>query len=284
MSENWKIYAFADEASPELDGQIAALQRNKLLGPELRGVNGKSVTELTADEAREVRRRLDDAGLTVWSLGSPIGKITLDDDFEAHLELLRHTLELGNILGAEAIRLFSFYPGEGQRIEDCFGQVGERMGRMLDVIADSGILPCHENEKGIFGYNADGCLKLHKTFPALQAVFDPANFIQSGQATLPAWEQLHEYVAYFHVKDAFADGSVVPAGCGEGHVEELLRAYREQGGYRLTVEPHLTVFDGLKALERAGEESAVGRRYSYPSADAAFDAATTALRGILAAF
>ena len=282
MSENWKIYAFADEASPELDGQIAALLRNNMLGPELRGVNGRNITELTAAEAREVRRRLDDAGLTVWSLGSPIGKITLDDDFEAHLELLRHTLELGNILGAEAIRLFSFYPGEGQKIEDCFGQVSDRMGRMLDVIAGSGLLACHENEKGIFGYNADGCLRLHRAFPALRAVFDPANFIQSGQATLPAWEQLHGYVAYFHVKDAFSDGSVVPAGYGEGHVKELLRAYRTEGGYRLTVEPHLTVFSGLKALERAGEESAIGQKYSYPSADAAFDAAAAALQDILA--
>ena len=85
-----------------------------------------------------------------------------------------------------------------------------------------------------------------------------------------------------HIKDAlFRDGSVVPAGKGDGQVEKILKAFLDQGGECLTVEPHLTVFDALKTLEREGEKSRVGGAFTYPSSDAAFDAACQALRGLL---
>lgn len=115
--------------------------------------------------------------------------------------------------------------------------------------------------------------------PTLRAVFDPANFIQCGQETLEAWELLAPYVEYLHIKDALAGGQVVPAGKGDGHVPEILRRYRAQGGRVLTVEPHLAVFSGLDKLE-SGEKSVVDA-YAYPSQRAAFDAAVAALKACL---
>ena len=104
-----KIFAFADEASPSVDGQITAMLRNHMDGVELRNVDGENVSDISLDKAREVRRRLDDAGLTTWSIGSPIGKIDIvKDDFKAHLDKLRHTVDVARILGAENIRMFSF--------------------------------------------------------------------------------------------------------------------------------------------------------------------------------
>ena len=50
----------------------------------------------------------------------------------------------------------------------------------------------------------------------------------------------------------------------------------------MTVEPHLKVFSGLKALERAGEETKMASVYCYETNDEAFDAACAALRSILA--
>ena len=276
-----EIYAFSDEASPFLTEQIKAMQRNHLAGPELRGVDGQSISDLSFEKAREVRRMLDDAGLKVRSLGSPIGKITLADDFAAHLDKLKHTIELAHILGAGRIRMFSFYPKEGQTPEDARGQVFDWLGAMLDACEGSGVLLCHENEKGIYGDNAVRCLDLLTNEKRLLGIFDPANFVQSGQDTLEAWEMLKDRIDYLHIKDAFfADGRVVPAGCGEGHVPEIVKDFLARGGTAMTVEPHLTVFAGLKDLERAGERSAVGT-YEYESADKAFDAACEALRKIL---
>ena len=74
-----KIYAFADEASSQLSGQIAALRGNRLDGIELRNTDGENVSALTPAAAREIRRRMDEAGLAVWSLGSPLGKARRDE-------------------------------------------------------------------------------------------------------------------------------------------------------------------------------------------------------------
>ncbi len=276
----WILNAFADEADANVTGQIAALKRNGLTGLEVRGVNGRNITALTLAEACELRQQLAAQGLQVWSVGSPLGKVRLDEDLDAHLDLFKHTLELGHELGAKTLRMFSFYPAEGQNIADCEDQVLQQLSRMVDAAAGSGITLCHENEKGIFGDIAPRCVKLHQALPGLRAVFDPANFIQCGQDTLTAWQMLAPYVEYMHIKDALSDGSVVPAGCGEGNLPQLLSAYAAAGGSALTLEPHLTVFDGLKALEREGGTSLIGK-YEYPDANTAFDAAVTALKAIL---
>ena len=103
-----KIYAFADEASPSIDEQIAAMKRNGLSGLEIRGVDGENVSVISLNKAREVRRKLEDAGLSVWSIGSPIGKIDIKNgDFDAHLDQLRHTLDVARELDEKNLRMFS---------------------------------------------------------------------------------------------------------------------------------------------------------------------------------
>ncbi len=281
MMNDIRIFAFADEASAEITGQIAAMQRNGLNGLEIRNADGTNVSDLTLDKAKEIRARMDDAGLSVWSIGSPIGKIDIvKDDFAAHLNKFRHTLDVADVLGAKNIRLFSFYIPAGEKPENHRGKVFEQMGAMIDAAAGRGIDLCHENEKGIYGDMAVRCLELHKEFPALKAVFDPANFIQCGQDTWEGWQMLKPYVKYLHIKDALADGNVVPAGKGIGQVPRIVKEYLAMGGTALTLEPHLKVFDGLAALERENDKSAVGA-YCYKTNDEAFDAACAALSEIL---
>ncbi len=278
---DFRIFAFADEADPMLDGQIQAMKRNGLSGWEIRAVDKKNVTELTVEEAKEIRRRMDDAGLITWSIGSPIGKIDIETgDFEAHKETLKHTLEIANILGAEHLRMFSFYIPKGKDPAPYKNEVIDRVGAMAAVAVGSGVLLCHENEKGIYGDNAARCLEILQAVPVLRAVFDPANFIQCGQDTKEAWEMLHPYVKYLHIKDATADGKVVPAGHGIGNLPYILSEYRLQGGEGLTLEPHLTDFNGLKVLERAGEESQVGSNV-YADLHEAFDVGVAALKALL---
>ena len=275
-----KIHAFADEAGSSLDEQILAMKRNNLSGLEIRGVDGANVSTIGTDKAKEVKRRLDENGLTTWSIGSPIGKIGIRDDFSAHLELFKHVLEIADVLGAKNVRLFSFYIPKGESPSLYREEVIDRMGAFLDVACGTDISICHENEKGIYGDIADRCLELHTVFPQLKAIFDPANFIQCGENTLTAWEKLKEYTHYLHIKDALSDGSVVPSGAGEGNLPFIVKDFLLRGGNAMTLEPHLTVFDGLKALEASGDVSIVGK-YAYPSANAAFDAACEALKNIL---
>lgn len=276
----FRYSAFADESSNSLFGQIDALKRNGISGLEIRNLDGKNVTDLTCREAKELAAILSDHGLQVWSIGSPIGKIPVDGDFAKHMDLYRHTLDLAKELGAGNIRLFSFFlPKDGQP-EDYRNLVLERMAAFAETAKSYAVTPCHENEKGIYGDIAQRCLEIHKAVPGLKAVFDPANFIQCGQDTMEAWELLHPYVHYLHIKDALPNGSVVPPGMGSGNVPALIQKYFAIGGSVLTLEPHLYDFVGLKNLEQEGEESVVGGM-SFATAEEAFDYAANTLKGIV---
>ena len=208
-----RIFAFSDEAARDLDGQIAAMKRNGLEGTEIRDVDGRNITSLTVKEAADVLRRLKDNGLSVWSVGSPIGKIPLDaGGFGAHLDLLRRTLEIARALECGNLRMFSFYLPKGVRPEDCRNEVIDRLGKMAEAAEGSGVALCHENEKEIYGDIAARCADLLDAVSSLRCVFDPANFIQSGQDVPEAWALLGRRVYYMHIKDALPDGTVVPAG------------------------------------------------------------------------
>lgn len=281
IMENIKIYAFADEASGMVDGQIEAMKRNSLNGVELRGTELGNVSDLSLVSACLISKKLKDAGLSVWSLGSPIGKIGITDDFAPHLGKFRNTLELCKVLGAQNIRLFSFYLPGDQPKENFRQAVIDRMGKMVEIAETYGVTLCHENEKGIYGDDAEGCLDILKTFPEIKGIFDPANFVQCGVDTLKAWEILKPYIKYMHIKDAMADGKVVPAGCGAGNVKKIVSEFIAMGGRDFTIEPHLTVFKGLSQLERSGEESKIGEVYAYPDSDTAFDAACNAFKKLL---
>lgn len=273
------LCAFADEAGAETNEQIKALNENDIPYLEVRGVGNKNISQLTIPEAMELKRQLNSNGIRIWSIGSPLGKIGIKDDFAPHLDLFKHILEIAHTTEAECIRLFSFYIPSGEDAVIYRDEVMERLSRFTETAKGSSVNLCHENEKGIYGDIAARCLEIHRHIPELYAVFDPANFIQVGQDTLKAWELLSPYVKYMHIKDALPDGAVVPAGKGEGNIPRILEKYKLQGGNILTLEPHLSVFSGLEALENGGKS--VVNEFAYPSQRAAFDAAVSAIKSII---
>ena len=282
MNKNIKIFGFADEASPMIDEQIKAMHRNGLAGLEIRNVDETNVADITLEKAREVRSKLDAAGLITWSIGSPIGKIDIEkDDFAAHLEKLKHTLEIANILGAENIRMFSFFIPADKDASIYKNEVLDRLGKMSDIAKGTGVVLCHENEKGIYGDTADRCLEILDTFPEIKGVFDTANFVQCKEDAARAWNMLKHRIKYVHVKDArMSDGVIVPPGCGDGNYSLIIPEYLAQGGTVFTMEPHLAEFVGLSGLEREGEESNVGET-AFNSNDEAFDYACTEFKKLL---
>ena len=111
----------------------------------------------------------------------------------------------------------------------------------------------HENEKGIYGDTAARCADIMRELysDSFKAVFDPANFVQCGEDTKNAYNLMQDYIEYIHIKDAKnSDGTVVPAGMGDGNVEWLMKQLFENGYHGfLSLEPHLGSFEGLNALE-----------------------------------
>lgn len=279
-----EIYAFADEAASGLEGQIAAMKDNGLDGLEIRNVDGTNVSELTEQSAAQIRKRLDGAGLKVWSVGSPLGKTGIEDgNFKEELERFRHTLNIAGILGAECFRLFSFYIPSGANPDIYKNEVIERLGKFCELAKGHGVTLCHENEKGIYGDRAKRCAQIHMALPEIMGVFDPANFVQCGEDTLEAWKLLKPYIKYMHIKDALPDGGVVPAGRGIGNVGIIVKDFISAGGSKFTLEPHLTVFEGFEALESGAEKTgeSAEKRFVYKSAREAFDAACREFKNIL---
>ena len=275
---NIKIYAFSDEASPVLQEQIAALKRNNLNGMEIRSVDNENIADISIEKAKEIKKQLDDAGLEVWSLGSPYGKIQIDGDFDEHIEKLKKSFQVAQVLGTKNIRMFSFYMPKNKDYKDYKNQVIDKLGKMTELAKENGIYLCHENEKGIYGDVAERCLELFKAVPDLKGVFDPANFVQCGQDTKEAWNLLKDYIFYMHIKDATREGDIVPSGAGAGNIAYVAKEFIKKGGNCFTMEPHLTVFSGLADLEQEGETSKVGQRFVYADANEAFDAACVAFK------
>lgn len=275
---NYRLCAFADEADQLLTGQIAALQRNGISLLEIRGVDGENISVLSPAKVKEVAHLLKENGISVWSIGSPTGKIKLSDDWNAHVDSFKGMLDAAATFGTKAFRMFSFFDAQNEKNE-----VIDRLGTLCDIAKDYDVKLCHENEKGIFGDTPERTRILLDALPQLGGIFDPANFIQCGANILPAWELLKDRIDYLHIKDALADSTVVPAGYGLGHLDTIVPDFLRRGGEVLTVEPHLAEFTGLQGLEKEGDRTIVGSSlFSYRDNHESFDAAVNALKKILA--
>lgn len=254
----YHISGFSDEIDSDIKVQFEHLNKLGIKYFEPRGINGTNISALTLDEAKQLKETMDKYGINASSIGSPIGKIGIKDEFEPHLEKLAHTIEIAKILGTKYIRVFSFFIPKEDDPAIYRDEVMARMKAMTALAGREGVILLHENEKDIYGDIAVRCKDILDTVDSdnLRAVFDPANFVQCDQVTYPdAYEMLKDHVVYMHIKDAlFADSSVVPAGHGDGRVRDILQALsdRDYDGF-LSLEPHLGSFDGLGDLE-VGDE------------------------------
>lgn len=273
------LSAFADEYSKNMDTQIQLCSKQQIPYLEPRFINDKNIADLSAAEAKELQKKLGD--IKVSSIGSPLGKINLADDFQAHLEKAKRVFETANILDTRNVRMFSFYLHEGKSRQDCRGEVMDKLGQMIDLAKKFDVTLCHENEAEIYAESPDMCLDILDAFHGdLKCVFDMGNFVLGGFNPLTeAYPKLKNYIQYFHIKDALAAGAVVPPGCGEGYIKEILTNYLADfdTDVIITLEPHLQTFDGLNAL--------VGRSfdnpYKYETPEIAFLDALKRIREII---
>ena len=246
------LSAFADEYSANFDEQLAVCKQLNIPAIELRFIDGKNVSTLTDDEVEETARKLKEAGVSVSAIGSPIGKICLDGDMEAHLTMAERVFAMANRFATKYVRVFSFYLPEGKTREECRADVLIALERLVALAEKYGVTLCHENEAKIYGESPEYCLDILQHFGGrLKAVFDMGNFVLDGHDPYPgAYNLLREYIAYFHIKDSLFAGAIVPPGKGEAKIKEILNDYRSTATVStfVTLEPHLQTFDGLHAL------------------------------------
>jgi sugar phosphate isomerase/epimerase len=256
------ISAFADEIAPDLKTQMDVCKANGVKCIDVRGIDGKNVSKMTPSEASEYKKLMDDRGFAVPCIGSPIGKITMDDDLDEHLELLKNCCHVAKAFGTDLIRVFSFYASEGKNIADQREAVMDRMAKMVELAETSNCILLHENERDIYGASPEGVKDLFATITSgsFKSIFDPANFVSDGLAPYDdAWKTgLDKLTYYFHIKDKIpGEKTCVQAGQGAGQCQEIftdLKA-RNWSGY-MTLEPHMAAagqFSGFTGPDLFGQ-------------------------------
>jgi sugar phosphate isomerase/epimerase len=260
------LSAFGDEIDDDLKTQLRTLRDLHIGGLELRGAWGVNVLKLSDEQAASVRQLCDEYDVKVCCLGSPVGKTPILDPIEKEESNLKRLFEIGRIVGTRRIRIFSFYPPDTSTnagYDAYVEQSAARLARLTELAAQADFVLLLENERDIVTDTPERCQAVlaKVNSPHLRFAWDPANFVQVGVAgpMTRGWEMLKSYIAYVHVKDAMlADGSVKPAGQGDGQVRDLLLGLREMG-YQgvLALEPHLKIaghsggFSGAEGMQIA---------------------------------
>lgn len=240
-----QLSAFADEISKDLTEQLDVLESESIKFMELRGVWGKNVANFSDDEVATIKKALEARGVGVSCIGSPIGKIDINEDFEPHLAVLQRIMTIAKELDTRYIRVFSFFIPKGDDPATYRDEVMRRMRAMVDAATAEGLILLHENEKDIYGDIGARCVDLLSTInsPNLRAIFDPANFVQVGQKPYQeCWEGIVPYLEYLHIKDATMETrKVVPAGEGDGGLREIVASLKTNSfsGFA-SLEPHLS--------------------------------------------
>lgn len=242
-----KITGFADEISQDPQVQIDTLRAEKIKYLEFRAVWGQNVLALSRDKLKEYRRMLDGAGIRVSTIGSPVGKIKITDPFEPELARFKYSLEVAQIMGAQYVRIFSYYMPEGQDPARYRDQVLRRMKAKVDAGQGAPLTLFNENEADLYGMLPERCLEIiqHCGGPKrLIQCFDPGNFVSRKINPLEAWRILKDVTGYFHIKDwtLTPKSHATPAGEGDGCIPQILEEAVMRKGYDgfLSLEPHLS--------------------------------------------
>jgi sugar phosphate isomerase/epimerase len=241
----WTLSGFSDEISPEFDEQCSLVSSLGLRYLEFRSAWDVNILDLDDAQLAKAKDILSAHGLGVSSVGSPIGKIFINEDFEPHLERMRHAADVAHYFDASYVRIFSFFIPAGSDPDSHRDEVLSRMSELARVAAENDVILLHENEKEIYGDIPRRCLDIVESVgsPNLKVVWDAANFVQVGVCPFTeGYAMLRPYLEYVQIKDAIlATGEVVAAGNGDGEVVETIRELIRDGfdGF-FSLEPHLS--------------------------------------------
>jgi 3-dehydroshikimate dehydratase len=243
------LSAFADEISPDPVVQIDILKSCGVRHIEFRSILGANVLSLTDLQIHEFKALLDRNGFKLSAIGSPVGKIKVDDPFEPHLEKLERAIHLCSVFGTKNIRVFSYYPpdnfdGDWAKWRS---EVMRRMTQKCERAAKAGVRLIHENEHRIYGDSPERVVDLLSTLrqkfdaSVVGAVYDAANYVFCGFDPWQGWQMTKAWTIHFHIKDWIAGqehGAL--AGDGQARLPESIADAVKMGyaGFA-TLEPHL---------------------------------------------
>lgn len=257
------LSGFADEAANHKTAieQFAAFAAIGLEYYSLRfvdvGSGIKNVMQLTKSEITKLRHLESEFGMNVASIGSPIGKVKLEDvndgtknryvPFKKYLKTeVAKACELAHAFETKLIRGFSFYHPKGSDPLEYVNQAADQLGEIAELCHRSDLTFGLEVEANLVGQTGHTLAELHRkvNHPAMVTIFDGGNLVSQGMSTD---EVFQEYLAmkpslgWMHVKD-YRDPSLsgkadhveedklknyVPADIGDSGYTRILDDFKE---------------------------------------------------------
>jgi sugar phosphate isomerase/epimerase len=258
------LTGFADEAAPDIDGQIRATKELGWQYIESRNVNGANIHDVSEEIFEEVVGKLQDAGVQINCFGSAIANWarSITDPFDITLEEVKRTIPRMQRLGTKLIRIMSYAVLNDREADDQMEE--ERFQRLRivhEMFTDAGLTPVHENCMNYGGMSWQHTLRLVENVPGLKLVFDTANPVFTDDRSKPkpypkqsSWEfysKVKEHIAYVHIKDGrFVEesGGLFPKveytfpGEGDGDVVRIVKDLLDSGyDGGISIEPHLSI-------------------------------------------
>lgn len=256
------LSGFADEASPNVEEQVALFQRLGLHGLDVRSANGVNVLDLSDEALDDIRSQAQAAGLTIQSVGSPVNKVEYSlENRSAEFRKLTKAVKAAKRLGTRRIRIFTPEVPRGQ--DDALWQgVRAWLAEQVALAEHEDVVLLHENDGRYYGAYPENSQRLFVEFggPNFRAAFDFANTVLLGYRPMKDWfPWIAPYVDTLHIKDAIeSEGRILPAGEGEGQIQETIELLVDRGwNGAATLEPHLQAagpmggFSGEQLFETA---------------------------------
>ena len=172
----WTLSGFVDEISSDFAEQCRVASDLGLTYVEVRSAWDVNILDLKGEQLTAMKETLADHDLQVSSIGSPIGKIFIDEPFPPHLHRMRLAAEVAHFFDAPYIRIFSFFLWPGADPADHRVEVIDRMRALARVAEEADVVLLHENEKDIYGDVPARCLDIVRSVgsPHLRLAWDPA--------------------------------------------------------------------------------------------------------------
>ncbi len=217
----------------------------------------KNVMKLTASELRSLKRLHAEYGLHVSSLGSPIGKVKLQDvddgtknayvPFEKYLQKdVAKAIQLAQTLETKLIRGFSFYHPRQTDPHEHVPQVVDQLGQIAEACDQAGLTYGVEIEANLVGQSGQIMADIHRqvNHPALVLIFDAGNIVTQGYSAAEVFEQyrvMKPGMGWMHIKDYRHPSKTrrqqhvdeealkhfVPADQGDSGHEAILRDFKD---------------------------------------------------------
>jgi sugar phosphate isomerase/epimerase len=273
------IAAITDEFSFDLDTALEAMAQVGMTGAELRLIGDRNIIDFSDDEVARVRERVEQRGMKVLSIASPVLKCVLpdapplDERFQQDVfgssytvadqpRLSTRAFEIAEMSGARIVRVFSYWRTTAPA--QCLDRIVTALRDLADRAADRGLIIGLENEHACnvaTGVEA-GRVLAALDHPALKSIWDPANASILGEVPFPdGYAALpHHRIVHVHAKDCTVHGQKPTWGpLGEMSIDwrgQIAALKRDGYAGAISLETHWRGPDGdrLRASIICGEK------------------------------